>query len=572
MGLQNFPVELLEQVVCFIESSCDLASFALANKLFSDIARPHFSRFLTFGIPYSNGGWSLQGPFNRITEQQLHRVRHIEVMHSSEVKRWGSNDIRVGFPTEKEYEAMKKFLSQEELARECGSLEDPDMAPTIFNEKLAQLIGKLRPGQLESFRFDRHSYSRVFFGIEIDTQILKALNAPQTRLTKLTLAFDPCVRYDDCSVFNFPHLLYFRYSCYDVAKRYHRIFSLLSSCQDTLEELYVANWQPAVRRYHTDTTQMSSCMMTNGFDAWKECGNCTQLCRRVGANGEKRIHLKNLKKWQCHGHPSYSYEMAKLFQREKILENVKLSKFKENGSISILHSGHNSDSTVGWEKYFSYPSLDGCPSSPQELSDFFGSTTGFKEVSVLGLYIRGNCWEWIEGLRKGHLESLRKLKPGTWALSTDDDDVEYIGKSLSNLEELVVLMKQSIWTDPMPDCVFDKAIFPKLRSFKSTNQPSKKDLKLREKLCQKIFDSVSQGKLSPNLEKIYVGKANYVFTIERDNKHYGEANNGTELEEMVFNGELTLEEALERYGIRVTETVNTNRRAVWMDKDNEVYE
>ncbi|KAF3248278.1 hypothetical protein TWF192_006275 [Orbilia oligospora] len=543
MELLDFPVEILEQIAIFIELPLDLTRLALVNKLFSNIVRPHFSQFLTFGIPSTGGGWRVQSQLDKITERRLRNVRHIEVIHSSKVNKWGSCDIRVSFPDGKEYEEVKKINNQQEVERIYGPFEDPEIAPTVFNNGVAEIIRSLKPGQLQSFRFNRHSYSRVFYGVEVDRQILSALTSPQTRLTKLTLAFDPCLGYDDCNVFNFPHLRYFNYNCYDVSGRYHRVFSLLSSCQDTLEELHTANWKPQNRGLEMDDRQSRIAI---GFDAWEECSKCAKTCKWNEQPNGKRIHLKNLKRWNCSGYSSYTYDLVKIFQKKQILENVALRKYSESTSISF--SNYSSKLGVDWEKYFSYPEFSGSPASNEELNHFLETTTGFEKVTVAGV-------------------------PVSWALHTDEEDVEYIGNSLPNLEELTVEMKESIWTEFMPDCIFDESIFPKLEVFKSIGVPSRKENTFREKLCQKVLSSVLEGKLPPNLKKIYVGKANYIFIIDRETAVHGigEVIKRSEIEDMVFEDRMTVDEALEIYGIKVTEIKNQNRRTVWQGR-KEAYE
>ncbi|KAF3219470.1 hypothetical protein TWF106_002193 [Orbilia oligospora] len=568
MELLDFPVEILEQIAIFIELPLDLTRLALVNKLFSNIVRPHFSQFLTFGIPSTGGGWRVQSQLDKITERRLRNVRHIEVIHSSKVNKWGSCDIRVSFPDGKEYEEVKKINNQQEVERIYGPFEDPEIAPTVFNNGVAEIIRSLKPGQLQSFRFNRHSYSRVFYGVEVDRQILSALTSPQTRLTKLTLAFDPCLGYDDCNVFNFPHLRYFNYNCYDVSGRYHRVFSLLSSCQDTLEELHTANWKPQNRGLEMDDRQSRIAI---GFDAWEECSKCAKTCKWNEQPNGKRIHLKNLKRWNCSGYSSYTYDLVKIFQKKQILENVALRKYSESTSISF--SNYSSKLGVDWEKYFSYPEFSGSPASNEELNHFLETTTGFEKVTVAGVPGMKSLWGWVEGLKKGHRESLRKLKVVSWALHTDEEDVEYIGNSLPNLEELTVEMKESIWTEFMPDCIFDESIFPKLEVFKSIGVPSRKENTFREKLCQKVLSSVLEGKLPPNLKKIYVGKANYIFIIDRETAVHGigEVIKRSEIEDMVFEDRMTVDEALEIYGIKVTEIKNQNRRTVWQGR-KEAYE
>ncbi|KAF3290844.1 hypothetical protein TWF970_000106 [Orbilia oligospora] len=568
MGLLNFPVEILEQIAIFIESPLDLTRLALVNKLFSNIVRPHFSQFLTLGIPSTGGGWRIQSQLDKITERQLRNVRHIEVMHSSKVKKWGSGDVRVSFPDGKEYEEVKKINSQQEVERIYGPFEDSEIAPTIFNERVAEIINNLKSGQLQSFRFNRHSYSRVFYRVEVDKQILSALASPQTRLTRLTLAFDPCLGYDDCSIFNFPHLRYFNYNCYDVSGRYHRVFSLLSSCQNTLEELHTANWKPQNRGLEMDDRQSKIAI---GFEAWEECSKCAKICKRDKQADGKRIHLKNLKTWKCSGYSSYTYDLVKIFRQKKILEKVALRKYSERTSIGF--SNYSSKSGVDWEKYFSYPEFNGSPASNEELNHFLEATAGFEKVTVSGVPGMKSPWGWVEGLKKRHRESLRKLKVVSWALHTDEEDVEYIGNSLPSLEELTVEMKESIWTEFMPDCIFDESIFPKLEVFKSIGVPSRKDNTFREKLCQKVLSSVLEGKLSPNLKKIYVGKANYVFIIDREKRDHEIAKviEKTEIEDMVFEERMKIDEALEIYGIKVTEIKYQNRRTVWQGR-KEVYE
>ncbi|RVD82191.1 uncharacterized protein DFL_006624 [Arthrobotrys flagrans] len=388
MELMDFPLELLEQVVFFLGSTLDLANLALVNKLFSNVVRPYFSQFLTFGIPCASSGWRIQSQLDKITKQQLRNTRHIEVMHSTKISRWGPSDIRVSFPDGKEYEDVEKIGSKEEVERIYGPLEDTDMAPTIFNEKVAELINSLKPGQLESFRFNRHSYGRVFHRVEVDKQILAALTSPQTRLTKLTLTFDPCLGYDDCSIFNFPHLLYFKYDCYDVSGRYHRVFSLLSSCQDTLEELYAANWKPQGRGFESNDRQPK---MAIGFAAWEGCNKCAGICKKTGWAGEKKIHLKNLKIWKCGGYSSYSYDLVRTFQQKKVLEDVALRKYKESNSIGF--SNYDSHSAVGWQRYFSYPGYGGTPASNKELGHFFETTAGFERLTIGGVPSPKGTWD-----------------------------------------------------------------------------------------------------------------------------------------------------------------------------------
>ncbi|KAK6500936.1 hypothetical protein TWF506_003694 [Arthrobotrys conoides] len=568
MELMDFPIEILEEIVLFIKSPFDLSRLALVNKLFSNIARIRFSQFLTFGIPSAGGGWRIQSQIDKITERQLRNVRHIEVMHSSKVKRWGSCDIRVSFPDRKEYEEVKKIESPQEVERIYGPFEDSEIAPTMFNETVAEIIRNLKPGQLESFRFDRHGYSRVFYSVEVDKQILSALTSPQTRLTRLTLTFDPCLGYDDCSIFNFPHLIYLKYNCYDVGGRYHRVFSLLSSCQDTLQELHAANWKPHNRSYEMEDRESR---LANGFDAWEGCTKCAKICKKRGQAGQKKIHLKSLKKWNCGGNLACVLDLVKIFQQKKILENVALQKYCESTSIGFSSSALKSG--VDWEKYFTYQNSNGIPASNKELSHFLETTTGFEKLTVSGVPGIKFPWDWVEGLKKGHNESLRKLKVMSWALHTDEEDVEYIGNSLPNLEELTVEMKESIWTEFMPDCIFDNSIFPKLEVFKSIGVPSRKETTFREKLCQKILSSLLEGKLSPNLKKLYVGAANYIFTIDRqpNTNDVGELRGKSEIEDMVFEEKMTVDEALGIYGITVTELRNQSRRTSWQG-GREVYE
>ncbi|KAK6504638.1 hypothetical protein TWF481_006577 [Arthrobotrys musiformis] len=571
MGLMDFPVELLEQVAGFLESPSDFASLALVNILFSNISRPHFARFLTVAIPPCGGSWGIQSRLEKITKRQLRDLRHIEVIHSTEIKRWGASDINVNLPDDRELEEMRKRGYEEEIdRRKHGAPEDPDMALVSFNEKLAQLIRSLRPGQLQSFRFNRHSYGRVFHRVEVDRQILAALTSPQTRLTSLTLTFDPCLQYDDCSAFDFPYLRYLRYNCYDVSMRYHRVFSLLSSCQDTLEELHCANWKPQGRSFGDGADSRPK--MVIGFESWKRCDECANICQMVGLDGEKRIHLKKLKTWKCNGYSSYISNMAEIFEYNGILKDVRLRKYSDSNSIGFSVPDANSEG-VYWERYFCYP-VTGVPWSNSQLNDFLEATAGFEKLTIEGLPSPKFPWDWVEGLGYGHRDSLRKLKLKGWALHASEEDVEYIGNSLPNLEELTVEMKDSIWTDFMPDCIFDNSIFPKLRIFRSSGAPRKNDSTLREKCCEKTLCGVIGGKLPPNLQKVYVGTANYIFFIDREPepKRLLETTGVSNLEEMLFEEKLTVDEALGMFGIKVTEIRNQNRRTTWQGSGNEVYE
>ncbi|KAK6514644.1 hypothetical protein TWF281_004842 [Arthrobotrys megalospora] len=556
MKLTDLPPEVLDHAVQFIENPSDLERLARTSKLLWNIARPHFSRFLNFGIPSHGFDWNINGPFSRITDHQQRHVQHIEVIHSSLMKKWGPSDVRLNLS--KTYKEREENAKRKRLA---GTPDDPEATTSYFNEKLAEFVGKLKPGQLQSFKFTRTSYYKGSYEVEVRSRLLKALNGPHTRLTKLTLSFEPWLEYKNCSVLNFPHLLYFRYSSYNVLQRHHAILSILSSCQDTLEELHASNWQPPGSPFgDPEVFQMG-----NALASWKECENCAKSCQqvgvderldsRLGVNVERRIRLRNLKIFKCSGSGN-AHSMAKTFLEEKILDGVPLLKYNNSHSISI--SSYDSNAGVDWWRYFSYSS--GAPRTQKELADFLGTTEGLGKLTLkwvpLGSdpsepYECADCdrWEWLEGLKTRNQGTLRKLKLDTWILSPDVNELENIGKSLPNLENLILYMKKSVWPETMPDCIFDKEVFPKLRVFRNTQTPYRNDVTLRDKLCQKVLASVSQGNLSSNLQQICIGSPNYVFKIERDG-------GGTKLEGTTCNGELTVDEALERYGIRVTESLN----------------
>ncbi|KAK6345660.1 hypothetical protein TWF718_007570 [Orbilia javanica] len=553
MGLTNLPPELLGQVALLLDSLRDLASLALVNKVFSDVVRPHFCRFITFGLPPEGRDWSVKNRFDSIPERHLRRIKHIEVIHSSRINRWGSSDVDLGF---------WRYKSSE-LDENYNVGEGYETAPTTFNKMLAELIGNLRPGQLESFRFNRHSCGRVSHRTDIDIPILAALTNPETRLTRLDLAFDPCLESEDCSIFNFPHLIYFSYKAYNVSSQYHRIFSLLSSCQDTLEEFHASNWRP----------HASEPSMLSGFRGWRGCENCRRICRGTGLSGGKRIHLKSLKKWKLHGSSLCAHNMLALYHRESILDKVPVLKYGESSSIGFTcaDGGSGLDWKTCWQ-YLLYQYFE--PREKATLSDFLEVTTGFEKVTFSKVCSAKSRWDWIEGLKKGHQKSLRRLKLKSCALSADEEDVEYIGNSFPDLEELTVEMKDSIGTDFIPDCVFDKSIFPSLKVFRSTGAPSKEDTSFREKICQKILSSLLAGKLSSNIQKIYVGTANYLFIIDREARtsNNDEIEDKSEIQDRIFEGGLTVDEGLAIYGLRVTEIKNQNRRTLWKNKVKEVYE
>ncbi|KAK6535587.1 hypothetical protein TWF694_002042 [Orbilia ellipsospora] len=549
MALTDLPNEILDQILFYLDDLVDLAKVGSTNKRFRNLVYPRINRKVTFGILCGKGGWSVDPAFEKLSEERIKCIREIEVM---------------AIPPEQPRDPGYIEIPRHESPNP-GFISDAWYGQELFNDRLCELLSRFEPAQLQSFTFYDHNYYKVFSGNDINTKTIISLTPPHSNLTRLKLTFDPCLE-QECHVFNFPNLKYFHYSGNNVPSRYHNIFSLLHSCQDSLVELHCVNLTaPGMTRLFFERDSVPDIVL--GYREWEGCKNCCQSTKNHeiigrdapshnGANSNiaKRIRLGKLKHWECIG---YYTATAKVFRTGDVIKHSPISTIDLGHESLRLHSKGN----LNIDNLTSYQSMS--PTSSKELDLYFRSFAGLEEASF-------NVWlgnndspiqglpkdarlECLEGLKLNHADSLQLLKIRVGRVGLSHSELEQIGLALPKLR----ILETELDTRDVPDCIFDRDIFPNLRIFRDKAYDySLRDLSKMDEIAIKVMDSAKKGKLSSRLQKIYFRYNDSGYTIKKGMSNVGPSMGYQEMEGSVYAASTS---ALATYGFAIEEVKGPSR-------------
>ncbi|KAK6529525.1 hypothetical protein TWF281_008697 [Arthrobotrys megalospora] len=479
--IQRIPGELVSHILSYIETPADFINVALTCKWLYAFATPLFYEKLIIAIRIGlpPNVWDPDSILAKLKPQWIQHVRRIEVDYYYEDCTDGLGPWHLHIPDPGLQTGWAIDEEEAKIFKQAGQL--------VFNDHLVEkLIARLSSGQLKAFNFDTR-YAMDVCSIDISLSTVRALCQYQNTISQLKVTLREDLA-DDCSVYDFPYLKYFKFEVQDRSspEQYHCIYSLLRSCRNALEEFHCS----------TDTFDnpfvelSSSTVFQDAYNDWMSCRKCSQ--EPLSRGGQKRFDLPRLKIWNCKEMDQSFFEFC---FKNGIVQRSPLKSFLTQDAAGNALGLFTDRSTLNINALF--PSLEQHPNNGLGLQKYLKTFKGLSKIVVSSFYGREFGISWAGGL-KHHADSLKQVHVKLMGMRFPVEVLEELGRNCRGLEVFASEME-----DGLPACIFHKDTFPSLKYFHDTTyigSPDWLDIPLHGEQCLSlVYNALWKEKKMGNL-------------------------------------------------------------------------
>ncbi|KAF3931555.1 hypothetical protein ABW19_dt0208339 [Dactylella cylindrospora] len=427
------PEELLEQTISYVKSPIDLRNVALTCRTLCSIAAPfrHQTLRLTFPTEKHPLRWEIEKISSRLSETWLHFLKHLEIGHRRE------------YP--KQYPSKGSSTNPFSFDDDFMPLDAEIDAMDLFNGFLRNLLRELKPMQLQSFRYMRKLI--CIPPLTVSSETFSVISNRQSLLTKLEIELDQ-VTASDCTIFYFPQLRILNFKAAGAEEVYHCLFSLLHSCQETLQFFHIDNTS-----FFNPFDDEESLFFEGSYRKWVACPKCSQH----PSDDTKSIQMKRVKEWRC-GETDRE-QFYGFFRKSGIMDLVELSRFRAEFGGTVLDLICEKPTMTARPLF---ECLEHLSRNGDELYQLLVSFSGLEMFSLLKFYTSGRVTKLLEGLFH-HSDSLREVYLAINDKMFSRSELQDFGNGCRNVELLSIDMEEG--QQGYLDCIFNRNIFPKLKYF-----------------------------------------------------------------------------------------------------------